>query len=97
MIVIADKDTVQLRFQVGDRVECNCGSWAPGAIVKLFYTQSSFPAGKCAPYQIKLDGGDTKQTQRVINGDTSSERSQRIASRTAPIGHPGPARPKVRV
>jgi len=57
LISIADKDTVQLRFKVGDRVECNCGTWAQGTIVKLFYAQKSFPEGKVAPYQIRLDDG----------------------------------------
>jgi len=26
-------------------------------VVKLFYTQSTFPANQCAPYQIRLDDG----------------------------------------
>ena len=43
------------RPAVGDRVEANCGEWKIGTIVKLFYTQSSFPEGMCAPYQIRLD------------------------------------------
>jgi len=58
MIRIADKDTVQLRFGVGDRVECNCGEWKAGTIVKLFYEQKSFPQGMCAPYQVRLDERD---------------------------------------
>lgn len=58
MIRIADKDTVQLRFGVGDRVECNCGEWKAGTIVKLFYEQKTFPQGMCAPYQVRLDERD---------------------------------------
>lgn len=52
---IADKDSIQLRFQVGDRVLANCGEWKAGTIVKLFYSQKSFRDGMCAPYQIRLD------------------------------------------
>ena len=33
------------------------GSFEPGTIVALWYTQCSFPAGKCAPYQIRLNDG----------------------------------------
>jgi len=57
MISEADVATTQLRFPLGERVECNIGSWTPGTVVKLFYTQKSFPAGKYAPYQIRLDDG----------------------------------------
>ena len=53
----ADVATTTLRFAVGTRVECNCGGWEPGTVVKLFYRQSSFPAGTFAPYQIQLDNG----------------------------------------
>ena len=57
-IKISDKDTTTLRFPVGTRVECNCGQWKPGTIVKHFYVQSSFPEGMCVPYQVKLDEGN---------------------------------------
>jgi len=56
-IKIAEKDQTVLRFAVGSRVECNCGSWKPGTITKHFYVQSSFPEGMCVPYQVKLDDG----------------------------------------
>ena len=55
---IADTATVQLRFPVGTRVECNCGTWKAGTIVAHFYTQPDFGAGKCVPYQVRLDEGD---------------------------------------
>ena len=54
---LADKDTTILRFAVGDRVECNCGKWMLGTVAKLFYVQSTFKEGMCAPYQVKLDDG----------------------------------------
>jgi G3E family GTPase len=54
-IKLADADTIKLRFAVGDRVECNCGKWKAGTVVKHFYVQKSFPEGYCAPYQVQLD------------------------------------------
>jgi len=56
-IKLADKDTVKLRFEVGARVECNCGQWKAGTVIKHFYTQASFPEGMCVPYQVQLDDG----------------------------------------
>lgn len=53
----ADVATTKLRFEVGTRVECNCGGWEAGTIVKQFYRQSSFPPGTFAPYQVRLDNG----------------------------------------
>lgn len=53
----ADIETTTLRFDVGARVECNCGGWELGTIVKQFYRQSSFPPGTFAPYQVRLDNG----------------------------------------
>ena len=53
----ASVETTTLRFTVGTRVVCNCGGWKPGTVVKLFYRESSFPAGKVVPYQIQLDNG----------------------------------------
>ena len=46
-----------LRFQVGDRVECMVGEnlYGTGRIVKLDYREPSWPPGKIAPYQIKMD------------------------------------------
>ena len=46
-----------LRFSVGDRVECNIGSWAAGTVVKQWYRDESWPQGKWAPYQVQLDQG----------------------------------------
>ena len=54
-IRLADVDSITLRFPVGTRVECNCGQWKAGTIVKHFYTQRSFPEGMCVPYQVLLD------------------------------------------
>jgi hypothetical protein len=55
--MIAERDQTQLRFPIGSRVECNCGEWKPGTVVKHFYRQSSFAEGMCAPYQVRLDDG----------------------------------------
>jgi len=46
-----------LRFAIGARVFCNTGEWTPGSVVKQNYREDSWPAGKIAPYQIKLDDG----------------------------------------
>ena len=71
---LADKDTTILRFAVGDRVECNCGKWMLGTVVKLFYVQSTFKEGMCAPYQVKLDDGKLifapMDTDRVVRAAT---------------------------
>lgn len=72
-IPIADKDTTQLRFTVGDRVECNCGEWKVGTVVKLFYTQKSFKEGMCAPYQIQLDDPKPDGRPRLIFAPSDKE------------------------
>ena len=57
LLDVADQESIVLRFKLGDRVVCQCGTWQPGTIVKMFYVQRNFPPGKCAPYQVKLDDG----------------------------------------
>jgi hypothetical protein len=50
---------IDLRFKVGDRVECCVArgpdGWRPGTVVSLWYRAVSWPTGQFAPYQIKLD------------------------------------------
>ena len=55
LLDVADQESIVLRFKIGDRVVCQCGTWQPGTIVKMFYVQRNFPPGKCAPYQVELD------------------------------------------
>ncbi|EEH55485.1 uncharacterized protein MICPUCDRAFT_40998 [Micromonas pusilla CCMP1545] len=54
---------VELRFKVGDRVQCCIArgpdGWAPGVVVSLWYRAPMWPTGQYAPYQIKLDGHDS--------------------------------------
>eukprot|EP00966_Prymnesium_polylepis_P092163 2133800-Prymnesium_polylepis.1 len=74
---IADKDSIQLRFKVGDRVLANCGEWKAGTIVKLFYQQKSFKEGMCAPYQVRLDERDRLifapvDEDKVVKADEAS-------------------------
>ncbi len=47
----------QLRFGVGDRVQCNVGEWVTGTVVAHFYRERHWPQGRTAPYQIRLDDG----------------------------------------
>jgi len=52
----------ELRMKIGDRVECRIGphpvkGWAPGRIVKLYYTENTWPSNMVAPYQIALHDG----------------------------------------
>ena len=49
-----------LRFCVGDRVECSCnGGNLPGTIIKTWYGgESLFEDGHTVPYQVQLDRGD---------------------------------------
>jgi len=66
-----------LRFKVGERVECRVGphpvkGWAPGRVIKLHYTEPSWPPNMVAPYQIALHDGrlifapqDTDQVIRL--------------------------------
>ena len=58
LLPIAASKSTRLRFDVGSRVECFAGEWHPGTVIKLWYTQASFEAGMCAPYQVELDKGN---------------------------------------
>lgn len=53
---------VELRFSVGDRVECRVArgsdGWAPGTVVAHWFRNPDWPPGKYAPYQIKLDDSE---------------------------------------
>ena len=49
------KKKESLRFDIGDRVECNAGEWLTGTIVALFYRDDNMPQGMVAPYQIRVD------------------------------------------
>ena len=86
LLDISQRDTIKLRFAVGDRVLCNVGvstdgtvTWADGTVIELFYTQRTFPPGKCAPYQIRLDTGGMIYASRdgdhaVRNGNPKDDR-----------------------
>ena len=67
LLDIKDQEWVTLRFAVGDRVLCLCGTWLACTVVKHFLVQKRFPPGKCAPYQVKLDDG------RLIYAPTDSD------------------------
>ena len=58
----------KLRFGVGDRVECNAGSWMAGSVVALWYSEPGWPTSRVAPYQVELDDG------RLIYAPADAER-----------------------
>mmetsp|Transcript_8884 Transcript_8884/g.13078 ORF Transcript_8884/g.13078 Transcript_8884/m.13078 type:complete len:194 (-) Transcript_8884:168-749(-) len=52
----------QLRFEVGQKVECRIGNdpvtgWAGGEIIQLWYREQGWPPNAWAPYKILLDDG----------------------------------------
>ena len=58
LLKLSEKDTIELRFKLHDRVCCKCGgAWATGVVVNKFYRQHSFPPGYCAAYQVRLETG----------------------------------------
>ena len=90
---IADIDSIELRFPVGTRVECNCGVWKAGTIVAHFYYQSSFGDDKCVPYQVKLDEGgklifapsDEDTVVRRLVEETGGRRKKGRKDKKAPV------------
>eukprot|EP00596_Hydrurales_sp_CCMP1899_P004228 CAMPEP_0119046092 /NCGR_PEP_ID=MMETSP1177-20130426/44335_1 /TAXON_ID=2985 /ORGANISM="Ochromonas sp, Strain CCMP1899" /LENGTH=252 /DNA_ID=CAMNT_0007018753 /DNA_START=101 /DNA_END=859 /DNA_ORIENTATION=- len=51
-----------LRFELGARVECRIGphavkGWAPGRVIKHYYSEPNWPPNMTAPYQIALHDG----------------------------------------
>lgn len=54
-----DPPDVQLRFDVGARVECRVGpnTWAAGTVILQWYREPGWETGQFAPYQIELDNG----------------------------------------
>jgi len=52
----------QLRFEVGDKVECRIGpdpvtGWAKGSINQLWYREQGWPPNSWAPYKVQLENG----------------------------------------
>jgi len=52
----------QLRFEVGEKVECRIGpdevtGWAKGSVMQLWYREQGWPPNSWAPYKIQLDDG----------------------------------------
>mmetsp|Transcript_51065 Transcript_51065/g.76521 ORF Transcript_51065/g.76521 Transcript_51065/m.76521 type:complete len:124 (+) Transcript_51065:486-857(+) len=57
-----DAGLPQLRFDVGQKVECRIGpdpvtGWAPGTISQLWYREPNWPPNSVAPYKVQLDDG----------------------------------------
>jgi len=52
------KKVSNLRFQIGDKVECSTEKgWSKGTVVAHMYREPGMPPGMTVPYQIKLDRG----------------------------------------
>ena len=52
----------ELRFEVGDAVECRIGNdpvtgWAAGKVIQLWYREPGWPPNSFAPYKILLEDG----------------------------------------
>jgi G3E family GTPase len=46
--------TDPLRYQVGDQVLCNVGTWEPSVIMKHWYREALWDTGKYVPYQAQV-------------------------------------------
>ena len=68
-----------LRFGAGERVRCRVAptQWAPGCVVRLFYREDEWPAGRVVPYQVELDDGRLifapADTDHLIRSEASFE------------------------
>ena len=54
LLKLSEKDTIELRFKLHDRVSASAAARATGVVVNKFYRQHSFPPGYCAAYQVRL-------------------------------------------
>jgi G3E family GTPase len=55
---IDEQKRQELRFAVGDKVECATrDGWQKGEVVLHLYRHPSLPQGEVAPYQVRLDAG----------------------------------------
>ena len=68
-----------LRFGVGDSVLCKTSAtmWKKGKVVKLHYREASWPLGRVAPYQVRLDVGNLifapQDSDCLIRADDGAE------------------------
>ena len=52
--------TDELTYKIGDKVQCNVGSWTAGEVVAFWYRDAWWETGRFAPYQVKLLAGPSK-------------------------------------
>ena len=69
----AQKESMQLRFAEGDRVQCNIGEWVQGTITQVWYRENDWAADKWAPYQVQLDQGS------LIYAPVDDDRAVKVA------------------
>ena len=50
--------TDELRFKIGDNIECLVDDWETGVITKLWSREDYWETGKYAPYEVVLENGD---------------------------------------
>ena len=57
---LREQRLADLRFKIGDVVECNtgCEGWVVGEVIALMYRDDGMPPGLVAPYQVRLEDGE---------------------------------------
>lgn len=78
------KKELALRFQVGDRVECNMsgGSWAPGSVLQLMWRDEEMDQGQVCPYKVSA----TRWRRSRTPAPEASFRIAAHANRVALVG-----------
>ena len=76
-----------LRFDVGMRVECNCGTWEAGTVTKQHYAEADGSSSSARPYQVKLDSGNLvfapRDDDRCIRAEIPIDTRERAVARVA--------------
>ena len=103
LLRLKDRSHTRLRLAEGDRVIISEGAeWMAGTITRLWYTASTFPPGRAAPYQVRLDDGTliyvpTDDVDAIQRAPGSSSRGGwgAFGPERFEVHGPGPAMQKV--